>query len=110
MVDAGLPVDVASIDDLLCMKLSAIVRRGAARDFWDLHAMLTATGRSLRDALDVFAAKHPTVDPGHVLRSLVYFDEAEAEPLPAGLDAARWAAIRRDLEAWVVAIVDADEP
>lgn len=40
----GIPIPVASFDDLICMKLSAIAGRGARRDFWDLHAMLTARG------------------------------------------------------------------
>ena len=45
-------VHVAGLDDLECMKLSAIADRGAARDFWDLHAMLSLPGRSLAQALE----------------------------------------------------------
>ncbi len=41
---AGIPLPVASIDDLMCMKLSALAGRGMARDFWDLQAMLTERG------------------------------------------------------------------
>src|ERR1041385_5128802 len=44
---AGLPVPVASLDDLACMKLSAIAGRGAARDFWDLHTIVTRAARPL---------------------------------------------------------------
>ncbi len=95
----GLPVPVASLDDLACMKLSAIAQRGAARDFWDLHEIVTTTGRTLDDLLDVFRRKHPTVDLGHVLRALVYF--GEATPLATGLSQARWGTIRSDLERWV---------
>ncbi len=87
---------VASLLDLACMKLSAIGGRGAAKDFWDLDEMLqnnVAEG-SLMAALDLYARKFVTADPGHVLRSLAYFAEADAAPLPAGLDDVHWAAIK----------------
>lgn len=103
---ANLPVPVASIDDLACMKLSAIAGRGAARDFWDLHTILVHTGRPLSELLDAFRRKYPVEDVGHVLRSLVYFGEAGA-PLPRGLSPSQWARIRRDFETWVRSFAEA---
>ena len=103
---ASLPVPVASLDDLACMKLSAIAGRGAARDFWDLHTIVTRTGRPLPDFLDAFRRKYPVEDIGHVLRSLVYFGDA-GDPLPKGLSPSRWDRIRRDFETWVRAAVEA---
>ena len=100
----GIEVPVASLDDLECMKLSAIAGRGARRDFWDLHAMLAARDRTLEEALSAFARKYRTDDVGHVVRSLVYFEDAEAEPMPARLTTAHWSRIRADLCAWVVAL------
>lgn len=87
---------VASLEDLTCMKLSAIAARGAARDFWDLHTMLVggAAGGTLGAALECFRRKFTSDDIGHVVRSLAYFGDAEAEPLPRELGAAHWAAIR----------------
>ncbi|MBI2896151.1 MAG: nucleotidyl transferase AbiEii/AbiGii toxin family protein [Deltaproteobacteria bacterium] len=98
---ADLPVPVASIDDLICMKLSAIGGRGARKDFWDLHALVSATGRGLGPALAAFQRKYASEDVGHVVRSLVYFADAEAEPMTAGLTELHWSRIRSDLEAWV---------
>lgn len=103
---ADLPVPVASIDDLACMKLSATAGRGAARDFWDLHTIVTRTSRPLTDFLAAFRMKYPAKDIGHVLRSLAYFGDA-GDPLPAGLSASAWARIRRDFEAWVRAAFEA---
>jgi hypothetical protein len=103
-VFADLPVPVASLLDLACMKLSAIGGRGAVRDFWDLHAIATGTGKTLAEFIGAFQHKFATVDVGHVVRSLVYFGDADAEPLPAGLTAERWAAMKRDFEAWVLAL------
>ena len=103
---ANLPVLVASIDDLACMKLSAIAGRGAARDFWDLHTIVTRTGRPLRDFLDAFRRKYPVEDIGHVIRSLVYFGDA-GEPWPTGLSPSLWTQIRSDFETWVRGAVEA---
>jgi hypothetical protein len=97
----GIPLPVASLDDLECMKLSAIAGRGALRDFWDLHAMLTARGRTLSEALTNYAQKFAIEDLGHVVRSLVYFDDAASEPTLTGLTAEHWARIQADFEAWV---------
>jgi len=96
----SLPVPVASIDDLACMKLSAIAGRGAARDFWDLHTIVLRTGRPLADFLEAFRRKYPVEDTGHVLRSLVYFGDA-GDLLPDGLSQSQWKRIQRDFETWV---------
>jgi hypothetical protein len=100
----GIEVPVASLDDLECMKLSAIAGRGALRDFWDLHALLTTRRRRLDEALAAYQQKFVTEDVGHVVRSLVYFDDAEREPMPVGLGAERWAQIRAELKQWVAAL------
>jgi hypothetical protein len=101
---SGLPVLVASLDDLACMKLSALAGRGAARDFWDLHSILKQTGVPLERYLDAFRQKYPSVDVGHVIRSLSYFGDAEAAPLPTGLSPQHWSEIRKDFERWVPAL------
>lgn len=96
------PVRLASVEDLVCMKLSAIGGRGARRDFWDLHRMLVASSLSLRDALRLFALKFAAVDCGHIVRALVYFADADHEPMPVELDADTWELIKRDFETWVM--------
>ena len=102
---ASLAVPVASIPDLACMKLSAISSRGAARDFWDLHAIIEATRLDLTTYLDAYRVKFPVEDLGHVIRSLVYFGDAEAGPLPNGLTPTHWEVIRTDFERWVRPLV-----
>lgn len=97
------PVPVVSEDDLVCMKLSAIAGRGAAKDFWDLELLLQrgAAGGSLAQALELFTRKYASEDVGHVIRSLAYFGDADAAPLPMGLDAATWNMVKRDVSARV---------
>ena len=100
----ALPVPVASVDDLVAMKLSAIAGRGARRDFWDLFALLERTHRSLGEALQLFQRKFAQQDVGHVVRSLVYFADAEAEPMPNGMTEGSWTQIRAWFEREVQAL------
>ena len=86
----GFALPLASIADLMCMKLSAIAGRGARRDFWGLHALLQSSGIGLEKALELYSEKYPVDDLGHVLKSLVYFADAEQEPMPQALSPTRW--------------------
>ena len=88
------------------MKLSAIAARGLARDFWDLHALLArgvASG-SLEQALELYRKKYAADDIGHVIRSLAYFGDADAAPLPRGLSAVDWRGVKQDFERRVAAL------
>ena len=83
-VTAACPVPVAAREDLACMKVSAIAGRGAAKDFWDLHQLLElgVGGGSLAKVMDMYRLKYPVDDIGHAIRSLAYFGDADAAPLP----------------------------
>ncbi|MBW2735850.1 MAG: nucleotidyl transferase AbiEii/AbiGii toxin family protein [Deltaproteobacteria bacterium] len=98
------PVPLVSVRDLICMKLSAIAARGARRDFWDLHVMLQGSALELKEALGWYREKFAQQDIGYVVRSLTYFAEAEAEPMPSELDEAGWRDVKGDLRAWVKAL------
>jgi hypothetical protein len=86
------------------MKLSAMAGRGARRDFWDLGALLERLGWSLPCALEQYQKKYTSEDVGHVVRSLVYFTDAEAEPWPTGLSRQEWQRIKEDFVARVRAL------
>jgi hypothetical protein len=97
----GIPIPVVSLDDATCMKVSAIAGRGAARDFWDLHAILVTQSLSLEQVLALFKRKYATEDIGHVIKSFSYFGDADASPLPRGLGVPAWATIKADFESRV---------
>jgi hypothetical protein len=103
---AELSVPAASIDDLACMKVSAIAGRGAAKDFWDLHVILerAPSGVDLSTLLEQYARKYAIEDIGHAVRALAYFADADAAPLPAGLVADEWSEIKKVLAARVRAL------
>ena len=58
----------------------------------------------MRDALEAYQRKYAAEDVGHVVRSPVYFSDAEAEPLPIGLTDGHWEEIKADLREWVSAL------
>jgi predicted nucleotidyltransferase component of viral defense system len=66
---------IASIEDIGCMKLSAIVSRATEKDFVDVHFILKQV--SLEKLLDAAAKKMPVLDRNLALKSLVYFDDVE---------------------------------
>jgi hypothetical protein len=100
----GFALPVAAQADLVCMKLSAIANRGARRDFWDLDVLLSSADLSLKAALELYRLKYPVEDVGHVVRSLAYFADAEAEPMPSDMTPEEWERIKASLSERVKAL------
>lgn len=97
-------VRLASLDDLACMKLSAIAQRGSRKDFYDIYA-LCRVHRPLVELLSLYRQKFAIDDIGPLLYGLVYFADAEAEPDPVLIHAVRWTSVKRSMRAWVKEIV-----
>ena len=92
--------DLVSLEDLACMKLSAIAQRGARKDFCDLYA-LGKTSFSLQHMLGLYQKKFGIRDIGSVLYGLVYFDDAEHERMPRMLWSVNWREIKKTIVEWV---------
>ncbi|OHB78751.1 MAG: hypothetical protein A2Z25_11815 [Planctomycetes bacterium RBG_16_55_9] len=93
-------VRLADPDDIACMKLSAIASRGSRKDFVDLYFMINRF-RSLKDYLQLYRIKYQNRDIGHLMRSLVYFGDAEAEPEIVTAKSFDWQKMKEDFERWV---------
>ena len=94
---------LASLEDLACMKLSAIAQRGARKDFCDIYA-LGIKHIPLKDMLTLYSKKFHIQDLGHVLYGLAYFDDAESERMPKMLWDVKWAEIKKTILGWVVGL------
>ncbi len=70
---------IASVEDIGCMKLSAIIGRSVEKDYVDLYFILHQI--SLKDLLDKTEQKMPDLDRNLILKSLVYFDDIESEEI-----------------------------
>ena len=90
---------LASLRDIACMKLSAIVQRGSKKDFVDLFA-LGREGFKLPDMLDWYRMRFAIEDLGHVLYALAYFDDADAERMPRMLWKVEWTEVKEAIRAW----------
>jgi predicted nucleotidyltransferase component of viral defense system len=86
-------VQIASLLDIALMKLIAISQRGKKRDFVDLY-FICQHGYSLDDLLTRLVDKYPKVSIYHLLRSLVYFGDAEGDPPPHMLVPYDWSQIK----------------
>ena len=95
--------NLAALEDLACMKLSAIAQRGARKDFCDLYA-LGKTSFSLQEMLRFYQNKFGIRDIGSVLYGLVYFDDAENERMPRMLWKVAWRDIKKTIIEWVKGI------
>jgi hypothetical protein len=91
---------LAHRDDIAAMKLAAITSRGSRKDFIDLWLLVTRH-RPLSEFLELFGCKFEARDVGHVVRSLTYFDDAEAEPSPRMLMEIPWQQVKADFLQWV---------
>jgi hypothetical protein len=92
-----LGVRLASLTDIGCMKIDAISSRGTKRDFVDFFFILQSLGIDLKGFFGSFERKY---GPGgfnrhHVLKSLVYFDDADQEPQPEMLVDFSWDEAKR---------------
>lgn len=71
--------NLASEKDIACMKLSAITSRATLKDYVDIYFILKDL--ILEELLNSTKVKFPQLDIGLVLKSLVYFDDIEEEPV-----------------------------
>lgn len=87
-------IQLASLLDIALMKVTAIASRGAKKDFVDLSYILQHLGP--QTVFVRFSEKYPLerLDPYHYLRSLTYFEDAEAEPDPRMLVPWSWEATK----------------
>ena len=94
---------LASLEDLACMKLSAIAQRGARKDFCDIYALGTKQF-SLKEMVDLYRKKFGVKDTSPVLYGLTYFDDAESERMPKMLWDVKWVEIKKAVQNWVKAL------
>jgi len=83
-------INLASIKDIAAMKLVAITNRGAKRDFIDIYFISKMEG--LEKLLECYEKKYKKIKPNiyNVLKGLVYFDDAEDEPMPRMIKSVSW--------------------
>lgn len=81
--------------DIAAMKIIAISQRGRKRDFVDLYWYLKnkeGLSEIIRRAIKQYPGQENNLS--HILKSLVYFDDAQSEPMPKLYFKANWREIK----------------
>ena len=101
-----LSINVADIKDIAAMKISAISSRGVKRDFIDLYFICRKI--RLENILELYNKKYGKLAGNriHILKSLVYFQDAEEEPMPKMLKQCRWEEVKIFFEQEVKKLTD----
>lgn len=81
-----------SLEDICAMKLNAIANRGSKKDFYDIAALFESF--PLEIMLRSYQAKYRPASLLMVIRSLAWFDDADAEPDPISLRDETWPFIK----------------
>ena len=84
-----------SFEDTIAAKLSAVLGRGAKKDFYDIYEILKKY--TLSTILDHFRKKFNQENVFPLLKSLNYFDDAENEPNPISLKNISWEEVKKEI-------------
>ena len=88
-------IKIADLRDIGCMKIDAVSSRGMKRDFVDLF-FICREAISLKNLLSLFKKKYKSVNYNrlHILKSLVYFEDAENNPMPRMILPTSWQEVK----------------
>lgn len=90
-------VRLASIEDIAALKVNAIIRRGTRKDFVDLFFLLKRF--SLKEILSFYEEKYEKkANIQMALRSMVFFDDAESDPMPVMLKPFDWSEAKERIQ------------
>ncbi len=94
MIDYG-SVKILQPLDIAVMKIVAISQRGRKRDFFDLY-WCAKNVEPLEKLIKRLKAQYPSVahDYHHILKSLVFFEDAEGDPMPELNFKASWKEVK----------------
>ena len=89
-------IRLLSVEDIGCMKLSAIIGRGRKRDFFDLFFIMKQI--PFGDLLNLYQSKYYDGSLQLILKSIVYFDDAESDEYPFLFEEVSWEEVKESIE------------
>lgn len=90
-------IHLSSVIDIACTKLQTVGMRGSKKDFIDIYFLLQQM--PLETLLKYTKEKYAESDYSetHILKSLVYFDDAEVQPMPRMHQDVSWEQIKQEI-------------
>jgi hypothetical protein len=92
---AGVQIPVAKLELIAVMKAAAVHDRGRKRDFIDIYALVRQPGWSVPRFIELAARSLP-IQESQVARALLYFADAERDPMPPGC-AFKWDKVKEEI-------------
>jgi predicted nucleotidyltransferase component of viral defense system len=90
-------IRLASIPDIMGMKIAAIMKRAVKKDFWDIAELLQQ--HSVDDIITCYTKKYPSQQLlVSVPFALCYFDEAEESEDPVSLKGQTWKSVKKFIQ------------
>lgn len=90
-------IRLASLRDIVAMKVDVIQRIGRKKDFWDLHQLLEQF--TISEMIEIHEKRYPyTHERETILANFTNFSLADEEPDPNCLEGKYWEFIKLDLE------------
>ncbi len=96
-----LNINVCDIRDIASMKIAAISDRGTKRDFIDLYFIIVVEKAfTLQQILALYDKKFKVLHQNklHILKSLVYFEDAERDITPQMIKTVSWQQVKEFFE------------
>lgn len=87
-------IKIASLEDILCMKVNAIISRGSRKDFVDVYFIIKALKMESDEVINLFKKKFGGYDEIVIKKSLTYFEEAEKEPEFPVIKKVKWEEVK----------------
>ena len=88
-------ISMASAEDIAAMKLAAVTNRGSRKDFIDIYYLLQVY--SLNEILGFYEEKYHDGSTFLVLKSLIYFEDADDEEMPHTFDDLAWQTVKSSI-------------
>jgi predicted nucleotidyltransferase component of viral defense system len=86
-----------SIEDIIAMKINAILGRGKKKDYWDIFELLHHF--SLEQMIDYHSRKFPSQQLMiSIPQALVYFEDAEQSEEPISLKGQTWENVKKIIQ------------
>ncbi|MDI6792855.1 MAG: nucleotidyl transferase AbiEii/AbiGii toxin family protein [bacterium] len=88
-------INVLDVRDIAAMKIGAIASRGVKRDFVDIYFICRET-MSLEETIQAYDKKYRNLATTaiHIIKSLIYFDDAEEQEMPHMLKELDWPEVK----------------
>ena len=88
-------IPVASVTDILLMKINAIIGRGSRKDFTEVYFILQELHLSPRQCINIFKKKYGNYNPSIICKAMTYFVDADNEPELKLIKKVTWDSIKK---------------